>query len=58
MTRTPARPRQTFACPACGKGIKARAELAGQKVRCPHCKQAVVLPAEATRESLAGPGTQ
>jgi hypothetical protein len=27
----------TFTCPSCGKGLKVRAELAGKKVKCPHC---------------------
>jgi serine/threonine protein kinase len=48
-----ASPRRTFACPACGKGIKARAESAGQKLRCPHCKEAVTLTAEARGASVA-----
>jgi serine/threonine protein kinase len=35
----------SFACPACGKRVRARAEQAGKKVRCPHCKQPVSIPA-------------
>jgi hypothetical protein len=31
----------TFACPACGKGVKAKGEMIGKKVKCPHCKQVV-----------------
>ncbi|MCI0684962.1 MAG: hypothetical protein L0Y71_22935 [Gemmataceae bacterium] len=34
----------TFACPACGRNLKARAELAGKKVKCPQCSQANVVP--------------
>jgi WD40 repeat protein len=31
-------------CSACGKELKARAELAGKKVKCPHCGKATRLP--------------
>jgi hypothetical protein len=34
----------SFACPGCGKNLKARAELAGKKVRCPRCGAAVLYP--------------
>jgi hypothetical protein len=43
----------SFACPACGKRVRARAEQAGKRVRCPHCKQAVSVPAGGTAASLA-----
>jgi serine/threonine-protein kinase len=33
-----------FPCPGCGKGLKARADLAGRKVKCPQCGQAVLVP--------------
>src|SRR5262249_2106614 len=36
--------RLTFACPACRKGLKVKGELAGKKVKCPHCQQAVQVP--------------
>ena len=31
----------SFSCAACGKGLKARGELAGKHVKCPQCGQAV-----------------
>jgi serine/threonine protein kinase len=34
-----------FRCPGCGQGLRARAELAGKKVKCRHCGQAVLVPA-------------
>jgi predicted RNA-binding Zn-ribbon protein involved in translation (DUF1610 family) len=34
----------SFPCPDCGKNLRARADLAGKKVRCPQCKAAVVVP--------------
>jgi DNA-directed RNA polymerase subunit RPC12/RpoP len=34
----------SFVCPACGKGLKARADRAGKAVKCPHCEQAVSVP--------------
>jgi len=41
----------SFACPACGKQGKIKADLAGKKVRCPRCRQAVLVPQrEATNE--------
>jgi serine/threonine-protein kinase len=33
------------ACPNCGKHLRVRAELAGKKVKCPGCRQAVPVPA-------------
>src|SRR5207253_1693042 len=44
--------RLSFACPSCGKGLKGKAELAGKKVRCPHCKGVALVPAA----SVAAPG--
>jgi len=35
----------SFACSACGKMLKAKAELSGKKVKCPQCGQAVFVPA-------------
>jgi serine/threonine protein kinase len=40
-----AAPPVTFPCPACGKCLKARAELAGKQVKCPSCGQAAEVPA-------------
>ena len=34
----------SFACSACGKNLKARVELAGRKVKCSGCGQAVAVP--------------
>jgi WD40 repeat protein/serine/threonine protein kinase len=31
----------SFACPGCGKVLKARGELAGKRAKCPHCGQMV-----------------
>jgi predicted RNA-binding Zn-ribbon protein involved in translation (DUF1610 family) len=42
-------PAVSFPCPGCGKSLKARAELAGKKVKCPQCGLAVLVPE-------AGPG--
>jgi hypothetical protein len=33
-------------CSACGQKLKARAQAAGKTVKCPHCSQAVLVPAE------------
>jgi RNA polymerase sigma factor (sigma-70 family) len=33
-----------IACPGCGKKLKVKVELAGKKVKCPHCGQAVLIP--------------
>jgi serine/threonine protein kinase len=41
-------------CTACGKTLKVKTELAGRKVRCPHCKEAIVaVPAEDAAPSPA-----
>ena len=34
----------SFSCTTCGKKLRARAELAGKKVRCSQCSQAVLVP--------------
>lgn len=34
----------TFACPACGKSIKAKASTAGKKIACSKCRQMVKVP--------------
>jgi len=34
-----------FRCPACGKNLTAKAGAAGKKVKCPKCRQAVLVPA-------------
>jgi hypothetical protein len=34
----------TFRCPACRRGLKARADLAGKKVKCRQCAKAVNVP--------------
>ena len=35
-----------FACTACGKRLRVRAALAGKKVKCPQCNEAVPVPAD------------
>jgi RNA polymerase sigma factor (sigma-70 family) len=35
-----------FACTACGKRLRVRAALAGKKVKCPQCSEAVSVPAD------------
>jgi serine/threonine-protein kinase len=35
----------SFPCPGCGKKLKAKADLAGKKVKCSHCGKAGVVPA-------------
>src|SRR5262249_12911281 len=46
-----------ISCSGCGKELKVRDELAGKRVRCPHCAQPVtVTPGPAKREEAAGSG--
>jgi serine/threonine protein kinase len=40
-----ARPTISFPCPACGHTLRVRPELAGKKGKCPHCHEAVRIPA-------------
>ncbi len=40
-------PQLKFACAACGKSVKVKVELAGKKVKCPHCKEPVRVPTAA-----------
>ncbi len=44
----------TFACPGCGKGLKSKPELAGKRVKCPHCGKTV--PVAATQPARSSPG--
>src|SRR5262249_7798009 len=37
----------SFPCPACGKTLKIKADLAGKKGKCPACQQALTVPAAA-----------
>jgi predicted RNA-binding Zn-ribbon protein involved in translation (DUF1610 family) len=39
------------ACAGCGKQLKAKAELAGRKVKCPNCGKAVAIPAAKASEA-------
>src|SRR4051794_37382534 len=39
-------------CPGCAKKVKAKDELAGKRVKCPSCGQAVVLPSVHTSSQL------
>jgi hypothetical protein len=41
----PASPPCVVPCSGCGKHLKARGDLAGKRVKCPHCGQAVLVPA-------------
>jgi DNA-directed RNA polymerase subunit RPC12/RpoP len=45
-----AAPFVSFECSHCGKALKAKAELQGRKIKCPHCKQ-TVLAAQSHRTS-------
>ena len=38
-------------CPQCGKGLKVRDELLGQRVLCPACKKPLQLPAKLAKKS-------
>jgi hypothetical protein len=49
--------RLSFACPSCGKSLKARSELAGKKSRCPHCGESVCVPAHPA-DAPAAPRTR
>ncbi len=49
----------SFACPACGKPLKVKDEVAGKRVKCPGCGKALVVPANgrtAFGPSMAAPG--
>ena len=57
---TPALPQEaapivSFACPGCRKTIKARAELAGKKGKCPQCGKVLVVPRAQTGEADRAP---
>jgi serine/threonine protein kinase/predicted RNA-binding Zn-ribbon protein involved in translation (DUF1610 family) len=45
-----------FPCSACGKRLKVKVELAGKKVKCPQCGQAVAVPAADAYRSGRQPG--
>jgi uncharacterized Zn finger protein (UPF0148 family) len=48
-----------FDCPACGMPLKVKDKVAGKKVKCPGCGQAVVAAAERTAASAAsGPSSR
>jgi WD40 repeat protein/serine/threonine protein kinase len=54
----PPAPQVRFACPACGKGLKVRGDLAGRKIKCPSCQQVVRVPAgSADAKQQAQPGS-
>jgi serine/threonine-protein kinase len=46
--RAPAVPPVSCACPGCGAALKARAALAGKRVKCPRCGLPVAVPERAT----------
>lgn len=35
-----------FSCPACGRSLNVKAELAGKRGRCPHCQGKIVIPSD------------
>jgi predicted RNA-binding Zn-ribbon protein involved in translation (DUF1610 family) len=43
----------SFQCPACGKKLKVKTELAGTKVKCSQCGKAILVPAAEARQSGA-----
>jgi DNA-directed RNA polymerase subunit RPC12/RpoP len=43
-----AAPPVSFACSVCGKNLRAKAELAGKKIKCLQCGQAVLVPVTKT----------
>src|SRR5262245_56173738 len=47
-----------FSCPACEQKLRVKDEMAGQKGKCPHCKQAVVVPREQGAAIAARAGTE
>jgi hypothetical protein len=50
-------PTVAVACPGCGKKLKVRAALAGKKVKCPQCGQAILVPeTSATEPARPRPG--
>ncbi len=34
----------SFACPRCGKMLRAKPDSAGKRLKCPHCKEAIAVP--------------
>jgi WD40 repeat protein len=45
----------SFPCSACGKKLRARAELAGKKLKCPQCGQPVAVPENQTAATVVAP---
>src|SRR5438132_956625 len=46
-----------FACSGCGKNLKVGTELAGRKVKCPHCGEIMLAPAGAPSGEHATTGS-
>jgi hypothetical protein len=44
-----------FVCPGCGRGLQARRDLAGKKVKCRRCGHATLVPGTPGGESAAAP---
>lgn len=42
-----------FACPACGRSLNIKSELAGKRGRCPHCQEKIEIPTESLAPSAA-----
>jgi DNA-directed RNA polymerase subunit RPC12/RpoP len=38
-----------FSCPACGRGLNVKTDLAGKRGRCPHCQAKIIIPDEDAR---------
>jgi eukaryotic-like serine/threonine-protein kinase len=48
----------TFSCPVCDQKLRVKDEMVGQKGKCPHCKQAVIVPREQGAAVAARAGTE
>jgi len=54
----PAAPLVSFPCPTCAKKLRTRQEMAGRRVKCPSCGNAVLVPASAATEPASVPATE
>jgi DNA-directed RNA polymerase subunit RPC12/RpoP len=48
-------PLVSFACSSCGKNLRARPDLAGKKLKCPHCGLVVLVPSITTSSPPKAP---
>src|SRR5438552_177608 len=44
-----------LSCLHCGKNLKVKDDLAGKRVRCPHCKQTLDIPARLPEDATVPP---